>query len=62
MALPTKFIETYLKNGGSNADSIYDRKKALGILTGYIGLLHELILFNHSSINIKILLGMTDVK
>jgi hypothetical protein len=37
-----------MKNRSTEDGSIYDRKKAFGILTGYIGLLHEIILFNHS--------------
>lgn len=41
IALPIKFIEYLNKNTlRDNNEGAYDRKKALGVLTDYIGLLH----------------------
>lgn len=41
IALPIKFIEYLNKNElRDNNEGAYDRKKALGVLTDYIGLLH----------------------
>lgn len=44
LALPSKFILFVLENIEETDDGAYDRKKALGFFTDYIGLLHESIL------------------
>lgn len=54
VALPVKFIEKLLFDEiKTTEEDVYDRKKAVEMLVDYIGFLHESIITNHSSLNLK---------
>jgi hypothetical protein len=50
IAIPAKFVDIVNSVVYLNDEGAYDRRKALGFLTDYLGLLHELIISNSSSI------------
>lgn len=61
LAMPIRPISILLSAQiGTNQDSIYDRKKAVGYLTDYLGLLHQILITNHSDLNIKNLYNLNN--
>lgn len=54
MSLPTGFAENLLHADiGVSQIETYDRKKAIGILVDYVGLLHETLITNHSELRMN---------